>query len=181
MTFVDLLAKDIGLLVLHPGTQFFKRQPGRVLSNLLMREWESHFAQEYGWPVYTEYRHALLPHTGNLDNGDRIRAAMAFTRPLFAVVSAPHGGSLQPAGCFIETKPHSVQLSAFRKRIGPGYELRVVETEGREAEASIGLELPVQGGVETDLLGRKIADVARDKSGLTFRIQPWKIRTFQIT
>ena len=62
LTFVDLLTKDAGLLVLHAGTQYFKRASNGALSNLIMREWESHWTGEYGWPRYAEYRHALFPH-----------------------------------------------------------------------------------------------------------------------
>ncbi len=61
-TFVDLVGPDAGLLVLHPGTQYFKREADGVFSNLIMREWESYFTAEYGWPRYAEYRHALWPH-----------------------------------------------------------------------------------------------------------------------
>ena len=62
LTFVDLLGKDMGLLMLHPGTQWFIRDKEGTISNLIMREWASNFDQEYGWPLYSEYRHALMPH-----------------------------------------------------------------------------------------------------------------------
>jgi alpha-mannosidase len=74
-----------------------------------------------------------------------------------------------------------VQLSAFRKNFGPGFELRLVENQGQEAEASVELALPVSGAVETNLLGQPVADVRRQDNRLAFRIQPWKIRTFRIT
>ncbi len=43
LTFVDLLGQDGGLLVLHPGTQFFRRDEQGVVGNLVMREWEFAF------------------------------------------------------------------------------------------------------------------------------------------
>jgi len=181
LTFVDLLADDIGLLVLHPGTQYFRRRPDNVFANLLMREWESHFTREYGWPVYAEYRHGLLPHGKEMRNADRWRAAAVFARPMFAVIGTPHPGQLPPAKSFLEIAPGNVQLSAFRKNFGPGFELRLVENQGQEAEASVELALPVSGAVETNLLGQPVADVRRQDNRLAFRIQPWKIRTFRIT
>ena len=180
LTFVDLVGKDIGLLVLHPGTQWFRREEKGVLGNLLMREWESHFTREYGWPLYAEYRHLLWPHAGDLTNADRLRAAAAMARPLICRVASPHPGDLPPSKSFLKVTPESVQLSALRKKSGPGYELRVVENQGKEAEATVELTLPLKGAVETDLVGRKIGEAALRNGRLAFRIQPWKIRTFEV-
>ena len=80
LTFVDLLTKDAGLLVLHAGTQYFKRASNGALSNLIMREWESHWTGEYGWPRYAEYRHALFPHPADFTHAERMRASFEFTR-----------------------------------------------------------------------------------------------------
>jgi alpha-mannosidase len=181
LTFVDLLGKDIGLLVLHPGTQWFRREEKDALSNLLVREWESHFTREYGWPLYAEYRHRLWPHAGDLSNADRLRAAAALARPLICRVGALHQGDLPPSKSFLKLAPKNVQLTAWRKKSGPGYELRVVENQGKDAEATVELSLPIQGAIETDLLGREIADVAHAAGRLTFPIRPWKIRTFELT
>jgi len=81
LTLVDLLGKEGGLLVLHPGTQFFRRDEGGAVGNLVMREWESHFTREYGWPIYAEYRYRLMPHAPGMTHSDRLRAASAFSRP----------------------------------------------------------------------------------------------------
>jgi alpha-mannosidase len=69
---------------------------------------------------------------------------------------------------------------AFRKKQGPGLELRVVEVEGQEAAATVQLEVPVTGAVETNLLGKKVGEVSRTANGLTFKIQPWKVRTLEV-
>jgi hypothetical protein len=70
----------------HPGTQYFKRDRDGVFSNLVMREWESYFTGEYGWPRYSEFHHALLPHPPNFTNADRVRAAEGFSQKLITVV-----------------------------------------------------------------------------------------------
>ena len=85
-TFVDLVGQDAGLLLLHPGTQYFKRDSDGVFSNLVMREWESYFTGEYGWPRYSEYRHALLPH------GDEIHQCSARARGRRVRPKTDHGG-----------------------------------------------------------------------------------------
>jgi hypothetical protein len=181
LTFADLMGKEAGLLLLHPGTQWFARDEKGAVGNLLMREWESNFTGEYGWPLYSEYRHALWPHgLDELSNAARLRAAAAFTRPLLCHVDAPRDGTHPPAKSFIQLKPDTLLLSAFRKTEA-GLELRVLENEGQPAEASVEVSLPVKKAVETDLLGRRTGKVTHDKGQLTFRIEPWKFRTFELT
>ncbi len=179
LSFVDLVGKDMGLLVLHMGTQWFRRDE-RGLSNLVMREWESLFTREYGWPIYAEYRHAMMPHSGNLTNADRLRASSAFGQPLIARVGPLQAGDLPATKGFVTITPAAVQLSALRTKAGEGIEIRVVEVEGQEAPASVELGFPVAGACETNLLGTKVADIAREKSQFRFAIDPWKIRTFEM-
>jgi len=146
-----------------------------------MREWESHFTREYGWPVYAEYRHALLPHASDLDNAARVRAASAFTRPMPTAVGVPRAGSLPAAKSFIEIEPRGVHLSAFRKCAGSGFELRLIETEGLMQQGALRVDLPLKDVVETDLLGRKTSDVTRANDGrLEIPVGAWKIRTFSL-
>jgi hypothetical protein len=181
LTFADFLGKDLGLLVLHPGTQWFTRDEKGVISNLLMREWESHFTQEYGWPLYAEYRHALMPHGAELSNATRLRAATEFMQPLLCRVGAAHPGDLPPSRSFVKLTPDALLLTAFHKKTTQDIEFRVVETEGQRADGKVEIALPIAEAMETDLLGRKIGEVSRRKGRLTFSIEPWKIRTFKIT
>jgi len=180
LTFVDLVGQDRGLLVLHAGTQYFRRDAAGALSNLVMREWESYFTKEYGWPIYAEYRHALLPHGGKLSNADRLRSAAEFARPLACVLQEPRGGDLPLSQGFLSVSPASVQLSAFRRKRGGGYELRVVETEGRRAEATVAVRLPVGKATETDLVGNRLGDAAFRNGQLAVVLEPWKIHTFHL-
>ena len=95
---------DAGLLVLHPGTQYFKRDADGVFSNLIMREWESYFTGEYGWPRYSEYRHALVPHDGSITHADRCgrrRHSARSSSPWWAsaqAASLPPRQELYPSG-----------------------------------------------------------------------------------
>jgi hypothetical protein len=171
LTFADLMGKEGGLL-LHPGTQWFARDHKGAVGNLLMREWASHFDGEYGWPLYSEYRHALWPHgLDELSNAARLRAAAAFTRPLLCHVDIPRDGKQPSAKSFIELKPGTLLLSSFRKT-KQGLELHVLENEGQAAEATVQVSLPVKKAVETDLLGRQIGEVTHQKGRLAFRMEP---------
>jgi alpha-mannosidase len=177
---LDLVKQEGGLLLLHAGTQYFNRDNGGVFSNLLMREWESYWSNEYGWPRYAEYRHALMPHRASFTNAERLRASAEFSQKLIAVVGQPGSGSLPKQKSFLTVRPKGMHLLAFRKKEGRGFELRVVEVEGQEATGTVELALPVAGAVETNLLGSKVGEVARDGGQLSFKIQPWKVKTFDV-
>jgi alpha-mannosidase len=179
-TFVDLVGKDGGLLVLHPGTQYFKRNSDALFSNLVMREWESYFTGEYGWPRYSEYRHVLLPHGGSFTNAERVRAAEAFSQKLITVVGSPHSGNLPQRKGFIAVKPESAHLMVLRAKERQGFELRFIEVEGKQGSASVELAVPMNGASETNLLGKKVAEVSSSAGKLNFQLQPWRLRTFEI-
>ena len=180
-TFVDLVGKGAGLLVLHPGTQYFKRDAEGVFSNLVMREWESYFSHEYGWPRYSEYRHALAPHNGSITHADRVRAAEAFSQGLITVVGKPLAGTLPSRKSFVQVEPKNLQLLAFRKKEGPGFEVRAVEVEGKQGPASIKIEVPTTRANETDLQGKKIATATFEAGKVKFESKPWKVQTFEVS
>jgi hypothetical protein len=180
LTFVDLIGQGRGLLVLHAGTQYFRREPSGVLSNLIMREWESYFSKEYGWPVYAEYRHALLPHDGKMSNAERLRAAAGFARPLACVVREPGRGDFPLSQGFLSASSPSAHLSAFRRKRDGGYELRFVEIEGGRAEAKVEVRLPIEKAFETDLIDNRLGDAALRKGQLAVSLRPWEIRTFHM-
>jgi hypothetical protein len=180
LTFVDLLGKDGGLLVLHPGTQLFRREERGGVGNLVMREWESHFTREYGWPIYAEYRYRLAPHGLEMDNAERLRAAATLGRPVLCRVAPPCGGRLPPRKSFLEVAPSGVQLSALRRNTDGDIEVRVVEVEGRRHHAALTLGFPAAAASETDLLGARLAAVPLSKAAIRFATEPWKIRTFAL-
>jgi hypothetical protein len=181
LTFADFVGDDRGLLVLHPGTQYFKRTPAGSVENLIMREWESFFTGEYGWPRYAEYRHVLVPHGAAFANSARFRAAAAFSHRLLARTGKPVRGEMDPRRGFLAVTPENVQLLAFRKKPGVGYELRVSEVEGRGAEAGVLPAFPFPQAAETDLVGRRTGAVQRRANAIRFAAEPWKVRTFELS
>jgi len=181
LTFLDLVGAEAGILLLHPGTQYFKLSDDGTVSNLLVREWESHYSGEYGFPRYAEYRHALMPHGVGFTNEDRVRASAASSNSFITVVSPPSKGDMAPRKGFVSVSPQNVQLSAFRKKPGCGMEIRVVEVAGKTADATIHLDLPFARACETNLLGHKVGDVSRHGNQISFHIKPWQFRTFELT
>ena len=179
-TFIDLLGNESGLLVLHPGTQYFKRDGVGMFSNLVMREWESFYSHEYGWPRYSEYRHLLRPHGKSFSNADRVRAAEGFSQKLLTIVDQPQTASLPLAKSFASISPENAHLMVFRKKESQGFELRTVDIGGKEAQASIQLAMPLASASETNLLGKKIAELSPSSNKLTFALHPWRVNTFEI-
>jgi alpha-mannosidase len=181
LTFADLLGADRGLLLLHAGTQYFQREPSGAFKNLAMREWESHFTREYGWPIYAEYRHALQPHAGQLTNADRLNAAAGFVRPLSGVVRPPGPGALPTVKSFWQVAPAGVRLSAFRKRRGAGWELRLVESEGSQSAGTVTTGLPLESALATDLCGRSAGEPVARGNRWRATLAPWQIRSFVVS
>ncbi|HTQ12195.1 MAG TPA: hypothetical protein VMI31_19180, partial [Fimbriimonadaceae bacterium] len=180
LSFVDLAGQDSGLLVLHPGTQYFRFEPDGSLSNLVMREWESYYSGEWGWPRYTEYRHALEPHGPHFSDADRLREATDFNQKLIVLMGTPHRGGLPISKSFVQVSPAGVQLSEFRRRASGGLELRAVEVDGSHEQGRVSFALPVRSGKETTILGSAIGPATVHGGGLSFGIGPWKFETFSL-
>lgn len=87
---------------------------------------------------------------------------------------------MPPSKSFITLTPGSLMLSAFRRKRSFASELRVIEVQGEEAQATVRLETPFSHVAETDLLGRKLGVVVHSGKQLGFKIQPWKIKTFEL-
>ncbi len=144
LTFVDLLDADgAGLLIAHSGTQYFKRRDDGVIANLAVREWESHYTGEYGWPRVCEYRYSLTPHSREFTNAQRLRAAAELDERPMCVVAPRQSGKLPPRQSFVGVEGGAV-VSAFRRSAADAYELRLFECEGSSRHATVRLDLPLR-------------------------------------
>ncbi len=71
-------------------------------------------------------------------------------------------------------------VTTFRRKPSGRLELRAVEVDGRPGDAEIAVNVAHTQAVETDLRGVKRAEAALKDGQLQFKIDPWKIRTFEI-
>lgn len=185
LTFVDLCAHDAGLLILHNGTQYFRRQPEGTLRNLLVREWESHYSAEYGWPRYCEYHHALMPHRGHLSNSDRLRASSQFASDMITRVSQAHArptakAALPNRRSFLHVPDQGVQLLAMRAKPDGAGEIRLLECEGKSGRARLTTPSAIATAHQTDLLGRHTGAVTHRGASLDLRLKPWRVHTVEV-
>ncbi len=181
LTFVDFVTEDGGLLLMHSGTQYFKRKSKKVFSNLVVREWESTYTGEYGWPRVSSYRYVLLPHGPEFSNADRIRAVAEFDQPPICLTDIPHAGKLPPRQSFLQFLGDDIVLSTFRSRTNKELELRLVECAGKEAKAKLSVHLPLNTLQTTNLLGTSSGSILPLKKGHLVSLKPWEIKTFSLS
>jgi hypothetical protein len=98
---------------------------------LAVREWESYFTGEFGWPRYAEFRHALCPHGKEFGESQCVRKSEEFSQRLIPVQAKQQSGTLPRRRSFLSLSPENVMLSAFYTN-PTGYELRVIEIGGKE-------------------------------------------------
>lgn len=82
--------------------------------------------------------YALLPHRGNWQDADTVRAAEELNNPLIAYVEPPHSGKLGTSASFLECSSSNVVATVLKKaEDSDDLILRIYETSGRDAKARI--------------------------------------------
>jgi len=178
---LDLLAADgSGLLVVHSGTQYFKRRDDGGFANLVVREWESHFTGEFGWPRTCAYRYLLRPHGPGLTAVERGRTVAAFDQKPRCVVLPPPTGARPARAGYVAVEGAGATLSAFRRPVAgdAGCELRLVECAGAPAEARITTSLLRTTRQATDALGRPVDAAPPVSVNAPVALRPWEITQF---
>jgi alpha-mannosidase len=179
LTFIDFSNKDNGLLLIHPGTQYFKKINKNTYSNLVMREWESHFTGTFGWPPYAEYKYVLIPHDNSYSNSDMIRRSMEFDQNLISITSNLKNGNLSKRNSFLSIDKDNIILTSFKTK-DDKLELRIFECEGINTDVKIKLNNLLHKGVETNLSGEHINEVDNIGNELHLNVAPWKIKTYEL-
>ena len=182
LTFIDLVGPTGGLLIVHSGTQYFKRNTDGVFSNLALREWNSHFMpNEYGWPRVAEYRYRLVPHANAFTNADRLRSVEAFDQRPICRIEPLHAGQLAKQRSFASVDAKGILISSLRGVGNGAYEVRVIEQDGVPASAQLRLDLPLKRYAPCDFLGRTSGEYrSLDKGGVSVSLGPWQVRTFRL-
>ena len=182
LTFIDLVGPQGGLLVVHAGTQYFKRAADGAFSNLLIREWNSHFSRgQYGWPRVAEYSYRLVPHAKGFTNGDRLRSVEEFDQNPICRIERLHAGRLARQRSFASINARGILISSFRAVGNGAYEVRLVEQEGRASRGQLSLHLPVKKAAPCDLLGRITGKHHPiDEGKLNIALHPWQVKTFRL-
>lgn len=173
LTYLDIVGERTGLLVTHSGTQYFKIEENRV-ENLILREWESHFTQQYGWPTYAEYSYLLTPHSSCWTANQKLKQTR-FLDDREPIIPLPvTEGALPDRHSFLEVKAENALLSSMLQN-GDKVQLRFLETDGQSGHLSLKNSLGLYSCQKIDMLGNGLESV---KSALSLDIRPWKIDTY---
>jgi alpha-mannosidase len=145
-----------------------------------VREWESHFTGEFGWPRTCVFRYALRPHAAGWTSLERAQAAAAFDQKPRCVVLPPQPGALPTRQGFVAVEGQGAQLSAFRRPSADAAdcELRVVECAGQAGSARVRTALPLTSGTPVDAMGRTQGSAAALAGAKDHALRPWEIRNF---
>ena len=181
LNFADLVNGDGGLLVIHPGTEYFRFEPDGTLANLIEREWESYYSGEWGWTRYAEYHHELQPHGADFSNADRIRAAADANDPLIAVMGPAHSGRLGPSLGQVSVSSSAMELSELREKPGGGIEVRVVNTTGRALKGTVSFGFLVKSARKTNILGEDAGPLPISRHAVSVSLGPWKFQTIALS
>jgi len=100
------------------------------------------------------FTYSLLPHAGDWRTARSEQAGLALNIPLSAVLTTAHVGRAAPAA-FLLPAPNLVAGALKHCEDGPGYILRLFETQGRNTVAHLTFSQPVHVR-ETDLLERPV-------------------------
>ncbi len=181
-SFIDLVGPQASLLIVHSGTQYFKRGPDNTFSNLLIREWNSHFNPgQYGWPREAEYRYRLLPHGSNFTNADRLRAVEAFDHQPICRAEPLHAGKLAKRQSLAEIDSKEPLISSFHATDDGSYELRVIERQGATTSARVAVNPPLKEFAACDYLGNTTAAFEPiDAGAFEVKLTPWQVKTFKL-
>ena len=180
LTFLDLMRPDnSGLLLLHGGTQYFKRQQDGSLANLVVREWESHFTGERGCPRVVDYRYRLMPHTAALTDRERLNAAAAFDLPVPCAVHASSNAA-QSTGGFFAVHGAAV-MSSLRRTVENQLEVRVLRTDDGPGKVQLTGPLCSGAAVQADALGRITGTALRSADGsIELQLRPWELNNLRV-
>jgi Glycosyl hydrolases family 38 N-terminal domain len=179
LTWLDLQAEDGGgLLVVHSGAQYFRRHEDGRIANLIVREWESHFTGEFGWPRVVDHRYVLVPHDGSLTHGGRVRAAArADLRP--CCVSAPAPRVVPAPRSYLSADAEGAVVSALR-RVGSEIELRLAECAGTPSSVRLRPAIPAATIRRTNALGENPGEARSLAGNARLELRPWEVLTCRI-
>lgn len=180
LNFLDVNGPKGGLLVIHSGTQYFKRTEDVVFSNLALRDWNGIF-QDPAWPRTSDYRFVLLPHGNEFTNADRIRSVEQFDLQPVCVLEGVHKGRLSGFRSFASVNSTGILLSALRSLGNGTYEVRITEQDGVPVSGKLILDLPAGRYAPSDLLGKTLAPYQPLSEGtIAQSLTPWQIKTLRI-
>lgn len=163
-----------GLLLVNDGKYGHSLDGGTLGLTLIRSSYDPDPLPEIG---RHETRVALIPHGPDAGEAALTRAGAAFNHPFQVVGTGVHGGRLPAASpALVSVEPASVLVSGLKRaEDGEALVLRVYETEGRDADATIAFDReafgPIVRAAAVDLLERPLDGVRVHLDGGRVRLR----------
>lgn len=179
LTFLDVVGEKTSVMIVNGGNQYFKKTENGV-SNLLMREWESHFTAQCDWPTYSGYSYLLIPHKSGCSDAERVRMGRSKDEKLIVSETGVHAGRLQTSGSFLEMERNSALLSSFRV-VDDSLEVRLFNCSGEQEKTEIRLPKPFKTVEITDFMHRNRQKIAENGDSFCAELKGWQVCTYRVS
>jgi alpha-mannosidase len=151
---------------------------GNVLRLSLLRSpaWPDPHADE----GHHEFTYSLYPHRGTWREGFTILQGYQLNYKLISMQTWKHSGMLGPQFSFLQTNPNVIVTAVKKAEDDDSLIVRFFEWAGKEGDVSLTLPGAVTAASETDLMEKRIGDVAVKDDMLTVHTKPYEIKTVKV-
>jgi alpha-mannosidase len=126
--------------------------------------------------------YALYPHDGDHVAGGVIRAGYELNVPLRVVATDAHAGPLPRAASFVTVDAQNVIIEAAKQaEDGDDVIVRLYESEGRNAQATVQFGFPAGAVSEVDLMEENPVPLAVKGDTISMAFRPFEIKTLRVT
>ncbi len=152
---------------------------GNVLRLSLLRspEWPDPHADE----GHHEFTYSLYAHGGTWREAQTVRRGFELNYRLFATQTANHQGALAAKHSFLQVPSDNVVVTAVKRaEDDDALIVRFYEWAGTESEVKVQLPPGAKTASETDLMERRVGDLAIQNGAIAMHTKPYEIKTAKV-
>jgi alpha-mannosidase len=177
-TWADLAEPGYGVALLSDAKYGYDVRGGVMRLTLLRAPRYPDPAADRG---HHEFTYSLLPHVGDLRDGDVVAEAHQLNAPVRPLV-VRGGGAVEQRRVVTVDHPGVVLSAVKRADDGSGdWVLRAYEAWGQRSRVRIALEAPIVAAQRCDLLEQPERGVEHDGHGVALELRPFELVTLRLT
>lgn len=174
----DISEDGYGVALLNDCKYGYKILGNVIDLNLLRSPKSPDPVADMGEHIFT---YALYPHTGDFKRGNVIRAGYELNVPLRSFIASAHPGKMPKIYSMFSVTSDSVIIDTVKKaEDGNSIIVRMYEAFGGRGEVRLYTALPVKRAVLTDLLERKVKNIACENGCISLYMKPFEIVTLRL-
>ncbi len=129
-----------------------------------------------------EFTYSLYTHSGSWDDAETVRRGAELNTPLQAVLTDPHPGDLPSAGGLFQVDGEGIILDTLKPaEDGEGFILRLYESKGRSARATLTLHAEPARVIETDLMEDPGVSLPYSGKSIPLTFGKFEVKTLRVT